>query len=103
MLFEKKDSFTKNLNQLLQVISHAEKLMRNINDDNIQGLNEVKKTLEQAPKLLESLYRDISVNKPIWDKLTLKQRNGQYDNLFTRYKEIQQQLDDLRWQPRLSS
>ena len=96
MLFEK-DSFTKNLNQLLHYISRAESLITN-GSGNTRAQNEAAKHLEHAPKLLELLYRDISAHKTTWDDSILKNRKGQYDNLINRYKDAQQQLDTLRSQ-----
>ncbi|MBV8802677.1 MAG: hypothetical protein JO131_06905 [Gammaproteobacteria bacterium] len=110
MLF-KKDTFTKNVDLLMDYLTRAESLMEKANNGNSQALNEINKNLEQAPKLLELLYHDIKTQKnsstmpthqTAWDNLTLQTRTGQYDNLFIRYKDIQQQLEDLRSQPKFT-
>lgn len=102
MLFDK-DVFSKDLEHLLHIITHAEGLIeRAENNENTQNLTQINKNLEVASKLLKSLYNQISANHMTWDEATLKKRKGDYDNIVTRYKSIQQRVELIRSERKFS-
>ena len=87
----------------MQHVSNAECLLAKAeNNNDLRAISQISKTLENAPKLLQLLYSNILENTVTWDELTLKKRKGEYDNIVNRYKSIQQQVDFIRSQPKLT-
>jgi predicted amidophosphoribosyltransferase len=99
MVFNK-DGFTEELERLQASLSQAEewvtKAENNESNENKRHFNQMNKILEQVSKRLESLYKHIEAHKKTWDEETLKKRKGDYDNIVTRYKSIQQGVEWIR-------
>jgi asparagine synthetase A len=95
MLF--KDSFTKMLEEIRPLIAATERLVQNAEaSENPGSLAKINKNLSAASKLLTSLYSEVAKQGAEWDETTLKQRKGEYNNLVTRFKSIQQEVDSLK-------
>ena len=99
MLFPK-DTFTKHLEQLLQIISEAESLIDQAERrEDIKISDQANKALENASKRLKGLYSEILAHTETWDETTIKKRKSEYDHLVTRYKSAQQRAESLNSNP----
>jgi hypothetical protein len=95
-MFFDKDGFSKEFEQLKEIMSHAKNLVEKAeNNENTRSFSQINKLLELGSKHLKSLYNQIINNNTSWDETTLKKRQGDYENIVTHYKSIQQRAEEI--------